>query len=1116
MDEIAKHILFILISNKDTEAEIYQICKDKLKNKNLNRDGTADKIVNNLKKLRLTVNDSDNSIEEEELEKLPNLFSDNSQRKKVIVSNIENPESYYYNTYDYEQILEIIFNSIELVQQNQQFFDEVHERLLKNIEQYFDSNKYLLVAITCLYALLFYYLKIKYKDVKYFEKNKTLKDYFDSYININIQINSNEMKLFEYLKKFLNHEHMFYKIKAFQICQNLEIPLNLVKMLEFSLEYIGLRKILNLVVFIGRSGVGKTTLINYLTGTEYEILDDPIYENFLIPKKEHFNKLRTTEPQSSFQSQTMYCEVVPLDHEIYLADIPGFFDKRNNNDKSTVAELGLPFLINKTEKLKAIVIVLDFGMFRLDSTDKLEKIRSIGKFLPQIFKNFANISENFNILFAITVAEPNDRIKNEDTLMRIIKNQLVNFKKIVKDNEPEISKNEIIKEICEKEIEIYNKFIDLLDEKHDTVEIIKNVEKMKQNLIEFFAKNPLFKNRFEKLVEDLKKANENKDKALAEKTQEVWSNEKNKVEGDKTESEKIVKEKKAENSMINALEKALASNTLFIFKLVGNHDVKNKFIDKIKSFISITTGIESYFNFDLEHPFFKNANILCTDILEKASNSFDSAKSIAKIFDKKNEEFGNKQFEILQNEKELDFYLSAKPNGIPLGSNNLLRIYEKQRTFYFNSIAIISEQIKKKKLEISRIEEKKFITIYVEQKKFIRKCSSWTVKYRYSEAKSKKKDLFEYNNADVKNCIHRVTLTLDHHYDGSPPRKVHFNSGDENKEGVLEGFGNYKISNSNFKKGIFKLNFSSNDNFYGTVTCFILAEIKNHDQYDKEIEKLEKVIEDYESSTKHEIEIIDKLNESIKDEEMLINATNKTRLSKIQSRLKNLNYQTNTFIEYLLKRDSIRNQSNFKEIKAIFSNINNKEFKNSSVLKTISDEVGLPLESIISIIQFLNEMSKSEEGLIYKQRDFLKKESEEYIKNFEETKMAIKKLEETELNIVLKLVKNIHSFKITESENFVKYLELRNFVTRERILERQLILKRIDETSLNNDYQEDIEDDFLSFYTLNINRNSLPELNFIHDFKLELLNQVDNIKLKSTTINDLIAANDDVNNIINY
>ena len=267
------------------------------------------------------------TIDEETLKHIPSLF--------------QIPD---FDCYEYHQVRKIMFSSIEYCKTS-----ILDEKLMKCLKQ---KNK--LVSFTSLSVLLYYLFKKKYKDPAIFKDELT--SYFDS-DDVDFKseiINSEEKEIFKSLKEFLNDEDIIYKLLAHKICRylNIDKSLSVSKMIDFTLSYIEYKKIQqNLVLVWGQTGHGKTTLINYLTGTQYKSV---ICETFLIPIKGSFEKFKTTDSETSNESETTYCEIEKLTDEKTVVDLPDFKETSSGNiKKSLIAELMLPLLIQKIENLKA-------------------------------------------------------------------------------------------------------------------------------------------------------------------------------------------------------------------------------------------------------------------------------------------------------------------------------------------------------------------------------------------------------------------------------------------------------------------------------------------------------------------------------------------------------------------------------------------------------------------------------------------------------------------------------------------------------------------------------------------------------------------------------------------
>ena len=320
MNEIIKNIQIILICNKNEDSELYNNGIKNLKEKKL-----IEAITEILTKLKLEVDD-DNKIEENELKKLRGLFQ------------IETLHSY-----EYEQTMELLFKSIDLIDVNQQLDTFVNNKLLSNVKSYYEKQP--IVSFSSLYLLLYYFYEKKHKNKKsVFEEKYKVQEFLDSdspYFNNNTKTGiliEEEKAILEYLKRYINHDDALYKKKAYHLCHHLNIGLSLTKMIEFAIFNLSdFDSIENLVLFIGSTGVGKSTVINYLDGVEYELLDD---RRTLAPKEGHFNKLKCAKPISN-TSQTLYCEILKTINEnskIHFADLPGFFDRNLMINKSIYKE----------------------------------------------------------------------------------------------------------------------------------------------------------------------------------------------------------------------------------------------------------------------------------------------------------------------------------------------------------------------------------------------------------------------------------------------------------------------------------------------------------------------------------------------------------------------------------------------------------------------------------------------------------------------------------------------------------------------------------------------------------------------------------------------------------
>ena len=312
MNEKIKKIQLILICDRNEDKELYDDCIDSLKDFDLSEITGITEI---LKKLILDFDGR--NIEEKQIKKLRDLFQ---------IDNI--------CSYEYELTMELLF---KLIDTSNQLNNEVIEKLLKNLEHYFFSKEH--VSFSSLHVLLYYFYEKKYKDKHLeFEENYKLVEFLDGKTTReSIPQNSIESRVVEYLKLFINHNKSLYKTKTYHMCHHLNICLSLTKMIEFAFFNVSLfESIKNLVLFIGATNVGKSTVINYLGGVEYELSPDD--EETLVPKAKegNYNRLKCGDGKSN-SSVTLYSELLKIkdknnndikdkdNNDIYSADPSRFF-----------------------------------------------------------------------------------------------------------------------------------------------------------------------------------------------------------------------------------------------------------------------------------------------------------------------------------------------------------------------------------------------------------------------------------------------------------------------------------------------------------------------------------------------------------------------------------------------------------------------------------------------------------------------------------------------------------------------------------------------------------------------------------------------------------------------
>ena len=149
------------------------------------------------------------------------------------------------------------------------------------------------------------------------------------------------------------------RLQARTNCEGLRLPLDLPNMLSLAIDEVSdpeSKEISeDLVLIVGDTGSGKSTLINYLCEIEYESCIDPIGGGrYLRPKSG-----QRPEPVKVGHtiSQTLYPQVV-ISKNIALMNCRGSNDTRYGNE-ALCASLGIPLATNYSNCIRAVVVTIE-------------------------------------------------------------------------------------------------------------------------------------------------------------------------------------------------------------------------------------------------------------------------------------------------------------------------------------------------------------------------------------------------------------------------------------------------------------------------------------------------------------------------------------------------------------------------------------------------------------------------------------------------------------------------------------------------------------------------------------------------------------------------------------
>lgn len=1120
--ELLENIQLMLISNKKDEIDLYERCILNLR-ENLNKNQVTNKMLFDcLRKLKKF--DTSNSIEEH-LRKIPGIFELKDSR-----------------SFDYQLILELLCKSILDADDLSQ---AVLKKLFHNIETYFGSIENKIISFTSLYLMLFFIYKKKYNNVdslNNFNKIYNVEAYLDQEPETNPNNEDNNVRALTYLRFYLNHSDKDYIIKAFKLCHSLDVPLSLGKMLEFSLMNFDENQISNLIMFIGPTGVGKSTIINYLSGTEYYQ-----YRNILLPKEGHFNKLNCTEKGSLF-SETLYPEILKfIDEnngltEMNFADMPGFFDYSSTDNKSIIAALGVPILVQKVDQIKAIVIVIDYNTFDTIGGERGSHFEKISRNLFQLFEKFEENSKNFNIIFAITKPPVTNAFKLSDMKDSISEN-LNEFDQKIKIEEQKIKNIVLKKEDSQKKMQFYDELIEALEKTIENtgtdVKLLLIKEKFSQ----------LIDNFYDKLLNEYEAARGKKQ--IVDLTVTIWKLAREELNKRKDEYERSIKEYEAEKLMISLTKEAIKSNSLFIFRCIRDENDDRENILKKLNKLNENFIKKEYFNFESSQKNFKKIRKWCFDKVEEAIIDYNKLLDSHSYIQEKDKTIKNKQREILSIERDLDTYM--KPINLEKLTENdytTINILQDQKYHSINivlSYVDVIKELEKANEDINKEIHEKDIGF----QKFISKSTYepdlfWPFLYTYPY------DLTE---------IVKVYFTC---WDLERKKlwEVAEDKDTSEKESTNKNVGRLTINKLELSKGVFDAKFEPYTNFNGYAEFKVFAKAKYIKEFMDMIKSNQSSIEDFKKKLKNEENNLENIKNKIKEEEKLIELkrelikqnTSEAKLSILKVRLWILNYNLKKFIEYLRRKnldtdyttikkifDSLRMNLNFLEenkvtINKITKDLNrdsaqdlkeklNLNEQENNVLIAISKEIGLSIPCLAKLIVFLNFNKDGDKSMLEKERDNLIEKRNKKFESFKKIqKNCLKK--QKDLNIYDRIVEIVDFSKENRSK-FVEFEKLRVEIKNMILLEIDLQMKPITDIKLedyNNLYDQNenllkqaaskLEKE-KAFLQLNRNTHKIPDV-FTVDFEFENLYQLSSQSIRAISINKLIPISDEVCNFYSF
>ena len=959
-ERLIEKIQLIFIVNKQIDNTLYIDSLESLKRlvdslnqtNSLGRNRIAEILINKYLKRLLTFKNSDiiddiqdNQIDVDEIKQLPTLFD---------LTNIID--------YNNVQINDLLISSIILLDEikSEKLSTTVHKQLMLNLDE-----ELFHISFTSLNVLLFYYYKLKFKNNKTkFENDYNVEHFLDDtiysykYYN-NDKLDSNILKTFSKLRDYLNDSDFSKSLKAYKLCNQLNISLSLEKLIFYVSNSLNERIMDNLVLFIGYTGVGKSLAINYICGTEYEINDD----DYIMPKIGQVNRLKVSDENDIF-SETSFCETLPyyfsdVDLNVNFCDTPGLFDTRQKENIKILANLAFPILINSknTGIIKSIVILLEYDTFKITNEGRGKQFETISENLLQMFKDFDEIRKKSNISFIITKTKNSDWTR--DKKLKHIKSNLKKFRMKTttddKTNEMKMLQNN--KSSYETEIKLYDECIHELNmiNSNKSVDLksfwnrilskfsfLYNTDENERNLnsnnnISYGSTNEeksvgqAIRLKLDQILNDAK---ESPVRVVDKIT--ILKNDKCQAEKNMLDCERRIKEHNAECLMIDLIETAIEQNNVFLFDCLGNDD-KSNFLTRIKEIcLDENNQIDkNSFNFESTQEQFKSINEWCNKTIDEANENYETILLIKNQLKDKNEKIKKKQIEILIKERDLERLLKKEQiQGVRKEDFQLISSYTNDIEHAESIITHCEDCIKKSNELIKEYQDETCIAINKsEVKPLLLKylpILQWKFNYSHPTFPIDRLYLFSINNELSDSSIDEATIFKDIFTTANSGTSTittaiidnncikEIKKYDENQLKELnyclklDNIGKFKFDqNLKFEKGLLDLQFEAEKKFNGKICIKIFSKGKFIKEIQKRIDEETKIIQGIQSEKEKQLEEIKILKKRIEHEQKILKLKeqrNSVKFELIKERLYSLNYDKVKFIDYLLKKQAIDSQ----------------------------------------------------------------------------------------------------------------------------------------------------------------------------------------------------------------
>lgn len=162
----------------------------------------------------------------------------------------------------------------------------------------------------------------------------------------------------------------------------------------------------DIVLVVGTTGAGKSTLVNYLIGCKMKQTDDDLGEPRAEVEGKEYAEIGHKMKACTFNAEIFHPINPNEKHSFAFCDFPGFNDTGTSERKIAIS-LNREYMINVAENIKGIIVVIPISA--LSTSGRGKEFKELIDTITKLFKDVSQVSSS--ILFVITKAKKNAKVE---------------------------------------------------------------------------------------------------------------------------------------------------------------------------------------------------------------------------------------------------------------------------------------------------------------------------------------------------------------------------------------------------------------------------------------------------------------------------------------------------------------------------------------------------------------------------------------------------------------------------------------------------------------------------------------------------------------------------------